>query len=270
MFRGCQPPIQLSGFRMRLVHAIAGVACLSLAAVAYAQSTAIAAPEAPPVQAAPLNEAPAHWGDAKAGQAKAAICAACHGLDGNAMQQNAPRIAGMPERYIADQLQLFKSGQRTSGLAAVMMPFASTLSAQDMRNVGAWFASQKPGAGISDDTVIASGPNKGLKFYQVGERMFRGGDAARGIPACMACHGPAGSGNPGPAYPALHGQSADYVARRLEEYRTGTTTYANHAHFDLMASVAKTLTDEEIHSLASYVQGLHAHTSASAGTTPAP
>ena len=182
----------------------------------------------------------------------------------------APRIAGMPERYIADQLQLFKSGQRTSGLAAVMMPFASTLNAQDMRNVGAWFASQKPGAGIADDSVIASGPNTGLKFYQVGERMFRGGDAARGIPACMACHGPSGSGNPGPAYPALHGQSADYVTRRLEEYRTGTTTYANHAHFDLMASVAKTLTDEEIHSLASYVQGLHARTAEPAAAASAP
>ena len=255
---------------MRLVHAFTGVACLVLAAAAYAQSAAIAAPDAPPVQAAPLNEAPPTWGDAKAGQAKAAICAACHGLDGNAMQQNAPRIAGMPERYIADQLHLFKSGQRTSGLAAVMVPFASTLSAQDMRNVGAWFASQKPGAGIADDTLITSGPNKGMKFYQIGERMFRGGDAARGIPACMACHGPAGSGNPGPAYPALHGQSADYVTRRLEEYRTGTTAYANPAHFNLMASVAKTLTDEEIHSLASYVQGLHARSPDASGATRAP
>ena len=108
MFRGVQPPIQLSGFRMRLVHAIAGVACLSLAAVAYAQSTAIAAPEAPPVQAAPLVEAPAHWGDAKAGQAKAAICAACHGLDGNATANPAlyPRIAGQNEQYIIDALNV--------------------------------------------------------------------------------------------------------------------------------------------------------------------
>lgn len=248
---------------MRLIHAFAGVACLTLAAVAYAQSTAIAAPEAPPVQAAPLTETPATWGDAKAGQAKAALCAACHGLDGNAMQQNAPRIAGMPERYIADQLQLFKNGQRSSGLAAVMAPFAGILSAQDMRNVGAWFASQTAGAGIADDSVIANGPNKGMKFYQVGERLFRGGDAARGIPACMACHSPTGAGNPGPAYPALHGQDAAYVTRRLEEYRSGTTTYTNPAHFKLMADVAKTLSDEEIRSLASYVQGLHASAPAS-------
>lgn len=243
---------------MRPVHALAGVACLALAAATWAQSTAIPAPDNAPVQVAPLVEKPATWGDATAGQSKAAACAACHGLDGNAMQQNAPRIAGMPERYIADQLHLFKSGQRTSGLAGLMVPFASMLSAQDMRDIGAWFAKQKPGSGVADDTVIADGPNKGMKFYQVGERLFRGGDAARGIPACMACHGPSGAGNPGPAYPALHGQDATYVARRLEEYRAGTTTYANPAHFNLMATVSKSLTDEEIRSLASYVQGLHA------------
>lgn len=243
---------------MRPAHALAGIACLAIAALAYAQSTPMAAPDNAPVQAAPLDEKPATWGDAKAGQAKAGVCAACHGTDGNAMQQNAPRIAGMPERYIAEQLELFKTGQRTSGLAGVMMPFASLLSAQDMRDVGAWFASQKAGAGVADDTVIADGPNKGLKFYQVGERLYRQGDASRGIPACMACHGPAGGGNPGPAYPALHGQDATYVARRLEEYRAGTTTYKNPAHFQLMAMVSKPLTDEEIKSLASYVQGLHA------------
>lgn len=242
---------------MRPVHALAGVACLALAAVAWAQSTPVAAPDNAPVQSAPLEEKPATWGDATAGQSKAGACAACHGLDGNAMQQNAPRIAGMPERYIAEQLHLFKSGQRTSGLAGVMAPFASMLSAQDMRDVGAWYAKQAAGAGVADDTAIADGPNKGLKFYQLGERLFRNGDAARGVPACMACHGPSGAGNPGPSYPALHGQDSAYVARRLEEYRAGTTAYTSPAHFNLMADVTKALTDEEIQSLASYVQGLH-------------
>ena len=248
----------------RALVGFAGVACLALAAVAYAQSTAVAVPDAAPVQVAPLDDKPATWGDAKAGQTKAGACAACHGLDGNAMQQNAPRIAGMPERYIAQQLHQFKAGERTSGMAAVMAPFASMLSAQDMRDVGAWYASQKPGAGIADDTVIAAGPNKGLKFYQVGEKLYRAGDTARGIPACMACHGPSGAGNPGPAYPAVQGQASAYVAQRLQEYRTGTSTAKDAAHFKLMASVAKGLTDEEIQSLGSYVQGLHART---AGTS---
>jgi len=91
----------------------------------------------------------------------------------------------------------------------------------------------------------------------VGERLFRQGDVARGIPACMACHGPAGGGNPGPAFPAVAGQQSAYVQRRLEEYRTGTTTQTEPRLFHIMASVAKPLTDEEIRSLASYVQGLH-------------
>lgn len=247
----------------RALIGLASVACLALGA-AYAQSTAVAVPDNAPVQAAPLDDKPATWGDAKAGQAKAGACAACHGLDGNAMQQNAPRIAGMPERYIAQQLAMFKNGERTTGLAAIMLPYASALSNQDMRDIGAWFASQKAGAGIADDTAIAAGPNKGMKFYQVGEELYRAGDSARGIPACMACHGPSGAGNPGPAYPSVHGQDGAYVARRLQEYRTGTTTAKDATHFNLMASVAKPLTDEEIQSLGSYVQGLHART---AGTS---
>lgn len=244
---------------MRLVrHGLVGVACLALAAVAYAQSTAVAVPDNAPVQTAPLDDKPATWGDATAGQTKAGACAACHGLDGNAMQQNAPRIAGMPERYLAQQLAQFKHGERTSGLASLMAPYAAPLSNQDMRDLGAWYATQKSGSGVADDTVIAAGPNQDMKFYQVGERLYRGGDAGRGIPACMACHGPSGAGNPGPAYPALHGQDSAYAVRRLEEYRAGTTTAKDATHFNLMAGIAKGLTDEEIQSLGSYMQGLHA------------
>ena len=240
------------------VYGLAGLASLALAAVAYAQSTPVAVPDNAPVLAAPLNEKPATWGDATAGQTKAGACAACHGLDGNPTDPQYPRLAGMPERYIAQQLTQYKHGERTSGMAAIMVPFATMLSAQDMRDVGAWFASQHANAGIADDTLIATGPNQGMKFYEVGERLYHAGDAARGIPACTACHGPSGGGNPGPAYPAVHGQQCAYVATRLEEYRAGTTTAKDAAHFKLMASVAKSLTDDEIQSLGSYVQGLHA------------
>lgn len=258
-FNGRAWPSVFSEFRMRPVRlpGLVGLAALALAAVAFAQSTPMAVPDNAPVQAAPLDDKPATWGDAKAGQTKAGACAACHGLDGNGLQQNAPRIAGMPERYVARQLALFKNGERTSGLAAMMVPFATPLTPQDMRDLGAWYASQRAGAGVADDTVIASGPNQGMKFYQVGERLYRAGDSARNIPACMACHGPSGAGNPGPAYPSVGGQDAAYVVRRLEEYRTGTTAAREPAHFNLMARIAKPLTDEEIQSLGSYVQGLH-------------
>ena len=232
-------------------------AAFAVAAVAFAQSTVTpVAPDAQ-VETKPLVEAKPVWGDAKKGATLAGTCAACHGLDGNPTDPQYPRVAGMPERYVSHQLALFKSGERNTGMAAVMKPFADALSAQDMRDLGAYFATQKAGAGVADDTKIATGPNTGLKFYEIGERLFRQGDVARGIPACMACHGPAGGGNPGPAYPAIAGQQAAYAQRRLEEYRTGTTT-AKDAHlFNIMAAVAKPLTDEEIQSLASYVQGLH-------------
>jgi len=233
------------------------VAAFAVAAVAFAQSTVTpVAPDAQ-VETKPLVEAKPVWGDAKKGATLAGTCAACHGLDGNPTDAQYPRLAGMPERYVSHQLSLFKAGERTSGMAAVMKPFADALSAQDMRDLGAYFATQKAGAGVADDTKIATGPNTGLKFYEIGERLFRQGDVARGIPACMACHGPAGGGNPGPAYPAIAGQQSAYAQRRLEEYRAGTTT-AKDAHlFNIMAAVAKPLTDEEIQSLASYVQGLH-------------
>ena len=241
------------------VLGIVGLAALAAAAVAYAQTTVTPVPENAPVQAAPLNTAPEKvvWGDAKAGAAKAGTCAACHGLDGNPTDPQYPRLAGQNERYIARQIALFKSGERNTGMAAVMKPFADALTAQDARDIGAYFATQRAGAGVADDTLITRGPNAGKKFFAVGERLFRNGDAARGIPACMACHGPAGSGNPGPAYPHLAGQQAAYTQRRLEEYRAGTTLERDPHLFFVMAAVTRQLTDEEIGALASYLQGLH-------------
>jgi cytochrome c553 len=244
-------------------YGFAGLAAFAVAAAAFAQTTVTPLPDNAPVETASLDTsavaelAKTQWGDPQAGATKAGVCAACHGLDGNPTDPMYPRMAGQSERYIAHQLALFKSGERNTGMAAVMVPFASMLSAQDMRDIGAFFATQAAGAGIADDTIIASGPNQGMKFYQVGEKLFRSGDTERGIPACMACHGPSGAGNPGPAYPHIGGQQAAYVQRRLEEYRAGTTNERDRHNFDVMATVAHQLTDEEIGSLSSYLQGLH-------------
>jgi cytochrome c553 len=244
-------------------YAFAGFAALVAGAVAFAQSSVEPLPDNPPVETMPLDAnavaalSEARPGDAQAGASLAGACAACHGLDGNADADPSlyPRIAGQSERYVAHQLALFKSGERQS---AIMEPFARPLSAQDMRDLGAHYAAQASGAGIADDTEVAEGPYQGMKFYEIGQQLFRAGDAARGLPACMACHGPAGQGNPGPAYPHLAGQQSWYTARRLEEYRAGTTQERDPALFNVMADVARSLTDEEIQALASYLQGLHA------------
>ncbi|SDR17657.1 c-type cytochrome [Pseudoxanthomonas sp. CF125] len=240
------------------VFGLAGLAIAAVGAVAFAQTTVAPLPDNAPVVTAPLeiDLSKTTWGDAKAGQTKASACAACHGADGNGSDPQYPNIAGQSERYIAHQVALIASGQR-GGTAVAMVPFVKDLTPQDMRDIGAYFATQKASAGLADDTVIADGTYKGMKFYEVGQQLYRGGDAARGIPACMACHGPSGAGNPGPAYPHLGGQRQDYAARRLQEYRTGTTTVKDPALFNIMAQVANKLTDQEIQALGTYLQGLH-------------
>lgn len=245
-------------------YGLAGLAVFAVAAAALAQTTVTPAPDAAPVETAPLDAAAAaeelakaSGGDPQAGATKAGACAACHGLDGNSTDPATyPRLAGQSERYIAQQLTMFKSGQRVN---PIMQPFAAALSAQDMRDIGAYFATKTSGAGIADDTVIADpkSPYNGMKFYEVGQKIFRGGDAARGVPACMACHGAAGTGNPGPAYPHVGGQSAWYTARRLQEYRALQVSDQDKSLPAVMAGVAAPLTDEEIQALASYMQGLH-------------
>ncbi|QSX78980.1 c-type cytochrome [Agrilutibacter solisilvae] len=248
------------------VLGLVGLSAFAAAAVAFAQATVTPVPDNAPVQTAPLVEKPATWGDVKAGATKAGTCAACHGLDGNPTDPQYPRLAGQSERYLAHQIALFKSGERNTGMAAVMKPFADALTAQDARDLGAYFATQKPGAGIADDMVVSAGTYKDKKFFEIGQQLFRSGDKARGLPACMACHGPAGAGNPGPAYPAVAGQQSAYTQRRLEEYRAGTTTQANPAQFQIMASIAGKLSDEEIRALSSYLQGLHARPAGVAAT----
>lgn len=245
-----------------------GVAALLATAIALAQAQAATTvnakpaatvtplPATPPAPTAALTDAHAlaKPGDAKAGQIKAAACGACHGLDGNSSDAQYPKLAAQQERYIARQLAMFKTGEREN---PIMIGFASALAPQDMRDVGAYFASQKVLPGVSDDTVIKTGPHQGMKFYAVGERLYRGGDAARGIPACMACHGPTGAGNPGPAYPNLGGQHAKYVSVRLTAFRGGLILGKDDYAKPEMAAVTKNLTDEEIQALSTYVEGLH-------------
>jgi cytochrome c553 len=165
-----------------------GLVGLLAATTVFAQSPATApaqvnvAPEVAPAEVATLADdtAAAGPGDATAGAGKAAVCAACHGMDGNAADPQYPKLAGQHERYIARQLALYKSGERAN---AIMLGFAAMLSPQDMRDIGAYFASQKVRAGVADESLVASGPNEGKKFYQVGEQLYRGGDLQRGVPA---------------------------------------------------------------------------------------
>jgi cytochrome c553 len=221
-------------------------------ATSTAAEPAAAAPATPaePVQAPPPAAA-VQPGDPVAGQAKAAVCAACHNLDGNSTLTIYPKIAGQHERYIARQLSLFKSGERINPL---MVAFAATLSPQDMRNVGAWFASQARLPGVASDEKI---PGLEESFRARGERLYRIGNVATGMPACRACHGPSGLGNPGAMFPNIGGQHADYVKARLLAFRTGEVWGKGPNANVIMAAIARNLSDQDIDALSSYVQGLH-------------
>jgi cytochrome c553 len=210
-----------------------------------AADVAVAAPAA-------ADDKTATWGDPKAGQTKAGTCAACHGADGNSADAQYPRLAGQHERYIAKQLHLFKTGEREN---PIMGPMAATLSAQDMRDIGAYFATQKGQAGVADESPVAAGPNAGKKYWEVGEQLFRAGNPKAGVPAGLACHGPTGRGNPGPAYPSVGGQHGAYTSARLKFYREGSDKAKAAA--PAMVEISKRLSDEEIQGLATYIEGLH-------------
>lgn len=236
---------------------ILGVAAAVLMTSAVAQTVATVQPVAEPAPApvvALADTKPATSGDAKAGQAKAGACAACHGVDGNSADPLNPKQAGQNENYIWRQLRLFKSGEREN---PIMQGMAAILTEQDMRDIGAHFASLKMVPGVADDTVIASGPNAGKKFYQVGESIYRAGKPSAGVPACSACHGPSGRGNPGPPYPSLGGQHANYTAARLQFFRSGGVWGKGANANVVMSEVARNLSDEEIQALATYIEGLH-------------
>ena len=238
-------------------------AAAEAAPVSEASAVAEAAPAAPVdpmagVVAAFAELAAAKPGDAAAGEGKAAVCAACHGLDGNSSDPQYPKLAGQHEGYIARQLALFKVGARPN---PIMMPFASMLSAQDMRDVGAFFAKSAMTAGKADDSVLNNelSPHNGKRIVDIGEAIYRGGVKDRAVPACTACHGPAGRGMPGPSYPALGGQHSGYTVTVLNLFK-GTKPGApelKDPQYAIMAQVAARLSDEEILAVASYLQGLH-------------
>ena len=183
-------------------------------------------------------------GDAELGKAKSAVCVACHGMDGNSINPIWPNIAGQHEQYTTRQLELFKSGERK---ATVMAGMVAGLSSEDMQNLGAYYASLKLKIGSADETLV-----------ELGQSVYQGGVTKMNIPACMACHGVSGKGNPLSGYPVLAGQNAAYTEAILKEFRAGTTN-GNDADTNgkIMADVAKYLTDDEIKAVASYIQGLY-------------
>ena len=182
-------------------------------------------------------------GDAAAGQAKAAVCGACHGPDGNSPAPNFPKLAGQGERYLTKQMHDIKDGKRT---VLEMTGLLTNLSDQDLADLAAYFASQKGSVGAADPKLVARG-----------EKLFRGGDLDKGLPACTGCHSPNGAGNAAAGFPHLSGQHATYIAKQLTDFRKEEAGRANDGDAMTMRTIARKLSDEDIAALSSYIQGLH-------------
>ncbi|NIR59307.1 MAG: cytochrome c4 [Gammaproteobacteria bacterium] len=179
-------------------------------------------------------------GDSQRGKHKARACMACHGADGNSTNAQYPRLAGQHANYTVKQLREFKNGEREN---AIMKGQVASLSEQDMWDIAAYYAEQEVKPGAADEALVDRG-----------ERIYRAGLPAEGVPACMGCHGPAGNGNPAANFPRLKGQHAQYTVAQLTAFKKGER--ANDAG-RMMRNVADDMEPEELEAVASYIEGLH-------------
>lgn len=179
-------------------------------------------------------------GDAAKGQPIVnKVCGACHGADGNSTSPAYPNLAGQEPEYLYKQLAEFKSGARKN---AIMAPNVTNLSQDDMLNLAAYFSSQQPKPRMAKDPVSV----------EEGRKIYKGGNAGSGVPACASCHGPSGSGIP-VQFPRLAGQHSKYVQTQLKNFRSGDR--ANDGG-KMMQTIARKMTDQEMKTVAEYISGL--------------
>ena len=176
-------------------------------------------------------------GNVAAGKNKSAACAACHGADGNSLVPTYPSLAGQSANYIAKQLADFKSGNRNDPIMAGMV---AGLSQEDMDDLAAYFAVQNTQAGTGESNAA-------------GHKLYFGGDAAKGITACIACHGVTGKGMKQAGFPSLTGQSKDYLKKQLASFRDGTRGNDNSA---IMRNISIKLSDADIDAVSQYITSL--------------
>lgn len=175
-------------------------------------------------------------GDAEAGQTKVAVCAGCHGTDGNSAVPNFPKLAGLGEKYLFNQLKDIQSKKRN---IVEMTGLLDASSEQDLADMAAYYADQKRQGGQADPELVA-----------LGEEIYRAGDESKGLAACTACHGPTGDGLESAGFPALAGQHAAYIESSLVKFAKGERDNV------MMMGVAKKMSEADMKAVASYIQGL--------------
>ncbi len=181
-------------------------------------------------------------GNTVAGQAKSVTCVPCHNADGNSTTALWPKLAGQQEAYLYRQLLEFKKGSEGLRPQPIMQGILANSSEQDMADLAAYFAGQSISAGQAKADLV-----------ERGRRLYFGGDLAKGITACSACHGPAGQGNALAYFPAVAGQHAEYLVDQLEKYaqQERKTTQG------MMGVIAARMSKEDKQAVASFMEGMH-------------
>jgi cytochrome c553 len=178
-------------------------------------------------------------GDAVRGQQLSQVCAACHGADGNSINPEWPKLAGQNAAYLYKQLMDYKTGRREN---ALMVGQVANLDEQDMRDLAAFYERQVVSEGVADAELVARG-----------EAIYRGGIVSAGVPACQACHGPTGAGNPAAMFPMVAGQHARYSSDQLRYFRSEQRANDNGR---MMRNVARRMSDADIQAVSEYMAGL--------------
>lgn len=182
-------------------------------------------------------------GNPIAGKTKSETCVACHGLDGNAVNSAWPKIAGLSQTYIIQQLLDYQKGENGPRYDPTMYGMVQNLSAQDIADLAAYYATQSMTVGATPADKVVPGQN-----------IYRGGNLATGLPACAACHGATGAGNYLANFPRMSGQNSGYVITQLNKFRDKQRSNDVNG---IMRDIAAKMTDKEIEAVADYVAGLH-------------
>ena len=196
------------------------------------------------VAAISAGQALAQGADSKAAGIASQVCAACHAADGNSTAVENPKIAGQIPEYLYKQLVDFKAqgDRKPARPSAVMTAMVAPLSEADMKALAQHYAGQRLAPAAAADKELAA----------LGQKIWRGGIAGSGVPACSGCHGPAGAGMPA-QYPRVAGQFAQYVAAQLAAFKSGER--ANDPN-GMMRGVAARMTEREMRAVAEYAAGL--------------
>jgi cytochrome c553 len=178
-------------------------------------------------------------GSVSEGQEKSATCQGCHGPDGNSFSPDWPNLASQNANYLFKQIHDFQSGARKD---PTMSSMVTGLTEKDIADIAAYFSTQKVTADAGAESVV-------------GKKIYRGGNRYTKVPACASCHGPNGAGNGPGAIPRLAGQKANYTAKALRDFKTGTRSNDRN---QIMRDIAAKMTEAEIVAVAKFLSGMGA------------